>query len=98
MINFFAKNLNSFFVSGIKNSNIKMIIVDFKLNNKIIEFDGSYWHGFQEVIKKDDIKTRWLIKKGYNVLRIKEKEYCNNKNGTKENCLKFLKGDKYEAA
>ncbi len=62
------------------------LFVDFKLGNKIIEFDGDYWHDEKEDIKRDLI----LERKGFSVLRIKESEYKNNKQKEVEKCLKFL--------
>jgi very-short-patch-repair endonuclease len=76
----------------------KMILPDFidVSTKKIIEFDGTYWH---KVKNKDynfnsnpDVKKeKMLVESGYTVLRIDEKEYKNNKQGTIEKCLNFLK-------
>jgi hypothetical protein len=71
---------------------IKPDFIDTK-QKKIIEFDGEYWHG--EVghgnKEREEKKDRALIQQNYQVLRIGEKEYKNNKQGTVEKCLNFLK-------
>jgi len=50
------------------------MFVDFKFYDKVIEFDGSYWHQNKEY---DEIRDKILIKRGYKVLRINEKDYKN---------------------
>jgi hypothetical protein len=70
---------------------IKLIQVDFKIDNKIIEFDGDYWHSKKEQIKKDKLRDTYLNKKGYTIKRIKESDYKNNKEKIVNECLKFLK-------
>lgn len=90
-------------LSGINNElrlrlDKKIILPDFIDTNtkKIIEFDGTYWH---KVKNKDysfsnnpDVKKRKiLIENGYTVLHIDETEYKNDKQGTVEKCMNFLK-------
>jgi hypothetical protein len=71
---------------------IKPDFIDTK-QKKIIEFDGEYWHG--EVghgnKEREEKKDRTLIQQNYQVLRIGEKEYKNDKQGTIKKCLNFLK-------
>ena len=78
--------------------NDSLILPDFIDNKtkKIIEFDGFYWHkvknkkyGFN--LNPDIKKEKNLTKQGYSVLRIDEKDYINDKNGTLIKCLNFLK-------
>mgnify|MGYP003641888982 CR=1 FL=1 len=69
---------------------IKIIQVDFKYGNKIIEFDGDYWHSKPEQIKKDKLRDEYLIGKGYKILRVKESEYKMGKDKTINECIKFL--------
>ena len=61
--------------------------IDFKFNNKIIEFDGEYWHIDKE---KEFIKDEFFKIKGYEVLHIKEKDYYENPQRTITKCLTFL--------
>ena len=90
-------------ISGVNNElrlrlNKKIVLPDFidTRQNKIIEFDGEYWH---KVKNKDyvfsdnpDVKKQNLLNEnGYQVLRIGEKEYKNDKQGTIKKCLNFLK-------
>jgi len=63
------------------------MFVDFKLFNKIIEFDGGYWHKDD---KEDNIRDQILRNRNYEVLRIKEKDYKNQPKLEVEKCLKFL--------
>lgn len=61
--------------------------VDFHYNNKIIEFDGTYWHKNN----LDDIKKNIILKsKNYEILRIKEKDFDNNFDKVLKRCLKYL--------
>ena len=82
--------LNSEYTFFVWNNDIKIINVDFKMGNKIIEFDGDYWHSKEEQIKIDKMRDDYLIKKGYIVKRVKEKEYKLNKECVINECLKFL--------
>ena len=60
--------------------------------NKIIEFDGDYWHdqNLPGNIKRNKKRDNTLKESGYDVLHIKEKDYKQNKQETLEKCLKFL--------
>jgi very-short-patch-repair endonuclease len=76
----------------------KVVLPDFidVEKKKIIEFDGEYWHkvrnkDYSFTNNPDTEKEKVLIRNGYSVLRIGEKEYKSNKNGTIEKCLTFLK-------
>lgn len=69
---------------------LNIIEVDFKYKNKIIEFDGDYWHSKPEQIEKDILRDKYLISKGYQVLRIKEIDYKNDKEKIITECLMFL--------
>lgn len=75
----------------------KIILPDFIdiQKKKIIEFDGTYWH---EVKNKkysftnnpDNQKEKLINENGYSILRIKENDYKNDKQGTLNKCLNFL--------
>lgn len=72
----------------IKNS---FIMIDFIYKNKIIEFDGDYWHGKKRGNKKRDNDKDGEIKKlGYEILRIKENAYNKDKFKVFKKCIKFL--------
>jgi hypothetical protein len=73
-------------------NDLNIIEVDFKHGNKIIEFDGDYWHSKPEQIEKDILRDKYLISKGYNILRVKESDYKNDKEKIINECLMFLKG------
>lgn len=67
---------------------VNCIFLDFKKNDKIIEFNGSYWH-------KDssdyDMKRKSILEsRGFKVLFIDEMEYYNNKDHTELKCLEFI--------
>jgi len=73
---------------------IKLIFVDFKCGNCILEFDGNYWHSFEKTIQNDKIRDDYLKSKGYNILRIKELDFKNDRDDTVKRCIEFIK--KYE--
>lgn len=52
-------------------------IADFYIESKnlIIEFDGTYWHKLERIMKKDKRKESYYKKMGYNLLRIDEMDY-----------------------
>jgi len=60
---------------------------DFVFKNKIIEFDGTYYHKDKS---KDLAKDSFVILKGYTILHIKEKDYTNNPQTELKKCLDFL--------
>ena len=45
--------------------------------NLIIEADGRFWHSLDRVIKKDKAENAYLIKCGYQLLRLPEEEIMN---------------------
>ena len=61
--------------------------IDFVIDDRIIEFDGTYWHKDNN---KDAIKDIFLQHRGYKILRIDEKTYRTNPNETLQKCLTFL--------
>lgn len=67
---------------------IHHMFLDFIYSNKIIEFDGDYWHKNSK--EKDDKKDTILKNRGYEILRIKESEYNKNKQICIKSCLTFL--------
>lgn len=73
----------------------KVLLSDFIDNNskKIIEFDGTYWHGIVGRGNKNRDCERDIIYKkyGYLVHRVSEQDYKNNKEKVIVECLNFLK-------
>ena len=57
--------------------------------NMIIECDGDYWHNYPHGTKKDHFRTKELIARGYNVLRIWE---CDIRKMTLYTFKTLLKG------
>ena len=45
--------------------------------NLVIEVDGKYWHNLDRVKKKDKAENAYLLKCGYNLLRIDEDAMLN---------------------
>lgn len=46
--------------------------------NLVIEADGDYWHSLPNIIKKDKSENAYLLKCGYNLLRLTETEINND--------------------
>jgi very-short-patch-repair endonuclease len=63
---------------------------------KIIEFDGTYWHGKHKIKYpnrlRDDARDELLLTEGYQVLHIKEEDYKKNPIFIVNTCLEFLNG------
>jgi hypothetical protein len=77
--------------------NDRVILPDFyiKDNNKIIEFDGIYWHDHvrrnkPENKKREEEKDRELINSGYSILRINEREWEDNPIEVIKKCIDFI--------
>jgi hypothetical protein len=59
--------------------------------NKIIEFDGDYWHNeARGNIKRDNERDESLINAGYEVLHIKENLFKNDCDYVIKKCLRFI--------
>lgn len=75
-------------------SDIGNFFLDFYVKdcNKIIEFDGDYWHGEKRGNqKREEIRENKLNKMGYtNILHIKERDYKSNPQKVIEECLNYL--------
>lgn len=78
--------------------NNRVILPDFLDINKkkIIEFDGTYWHG-EKIIKnsnklRDSERDKLAIENGFLVFRVKEEEYRKNPSKVLQECLEFLNG------
>lgn len=60
--------------------------------NKVIEFDGKYWHdgGPRANDAKDRFREETLKSLGFNIYHVKENDYRKDKDATIQNCLEFL--------
>ena len=61
--------------------------LDFVYQDKVIEYDGKYWHNEE----KDVMKDKFLEYKGYKVLRIVDNNYQKDPEIELKKCLEFLK-------
>jgi hypothetical protein len=86
----FFYELNHEYSFYVWKNNMTIIKVDFKLGDKIIEFDGDYWHSKQEQIEKDKIRDEFLTEKDYIIKRVKECDYRTNKTLIINECIEFL--------
>lgn len=68
----------------------RVFAVDFKYGNKIIEFDGDYWHDMEETKILDNKKDDFLTENGYSLLRIRESVYKKNPEIVINDCINFL--------
>lgn len=63
--------------------------LDFCQNNKVIQFNGSYWHRNSQ--KQDELRKK-ILEENHNmkVLFVDESEYCHNKQNIINECINFL--------
>lgn len=76
-----------------KSKKQKIFFFDFfiKDTKKIIEFDGDYWHGQARGNQlRDKERDEVLLSEGFQVLRVKERDYKNNPNQTVKECIEWL--------
>lgn len=68
------------------------IFPDFILLDKkrIIEFDGSYWHGKQSNPLREQIRDNKIHAAGYTVMHVLEENYKKNKHQVIQECINFL--------
>jgi len=73
--------------------NERVILPDFidLTNKKIIEFDGTYYHRLNPENNLRELKRdEMIIKSGYEILHISEKDYKSNKEDIIYKCVNFL--------
>lgn len=64
---------------------------DFIKGNKIIEFDGDYWHGeARGNQQRDRERDEKLTSLGYEVLRVMERDWKQDQESVIKECLEFL--------
>lgn len=62
-------------------------------SKSIIEFDGDYWHGEKRGNKKRDAdRDATLIKEGFRILHIRERDYKADPIKIVKDCVEFLNG------
>ena len=91
-----SKNSNeNFEYEVVLEDGIHRYFLDFyiKDNNKVIEFDGDYWHGEKRGNQKRDREREEKLKKlGFiNILHVKEYDYKTNPNKVLQECLEFIR-------
>ena len=70
--------------------NKQVYFCDFWCNNKVIEFDGTYWHSIEGAAERDRKRDQYFTFRGILVLRIKEEDWYSDPQQVIENCLSFL--------
>ena len=88
-----VNNNNNEYLHLSKTTN-KVFFFDFyyPAKNKIIEFDGDYWHGEKRGNKqRDEDRQKILESEGFIVKRVKERDYKENRQKVIDECLTFLK-------
>lgn len=83
--NFAELNEESKFYQHLSDT-IKLHRVDFKIGNKIIEFDSEYWHD----IEQDKLRDDFLKSHNYTVLRVWYKDWVKDKQQIIDKCLNFI--------
>jgi hypothetical protein len=88
---FFKELNNEWFI----NDENDFYFVDFKCSNKIIEFDGIYWHKYTK--EKDLLRNIKYKKMGYDLMIISENDLIDKKSKVGgdliDKCLKFIKNE-----
>jgi len=90
-VNCYFAELNQEWIFYIHQDDIKIIMVDFKMGNKIVEFYGDYWHSKPSQIVLDEKKENILKAKGYEIFLVLEKDYKKNKQKIIKETINFLK-------
>lgn len=75
-----------------KNIDKHIFYLDFWQNNKVIQFQGSYWHRNTKI--EDQLRKR-ILQENHNmkVLYIDQNQYYKNKQNIIQECLNFLEND-----
>ena len=69
------------------------INLDFVYRNKVIEFNGEYWHSSQKSRQIDLNRKKICESKGFDVLFVWEKEFKESEEEVINRCLRFLVED-----
>lgn len=91
----FAENINGTKKLDSDTTNYEAVVSglkpDFLYKNKIIEFDGVYWHNSVANPMRESFRDERLIEVGYEVFHISETDYLENPQIEVSKCLNFLK-------
>ena len=72
----------------------RIILPDFIIKNKIIEFDGVYWHGKYKIdsgkTDRERKRDELLIKNGFEILHINESDWYKNPEEVINKCKSFI--------
>lgn len=86
---------NNEYVLNLTEKHIMPDFINMK-TKKIIEFDGTYWHGSHLLRTQDELRDQKrdaaLKREGYTVLHIKEDDYRKSPQEAIKNCITFLNG------
>lgn len=82
----YINNKDKLFFNNAK-LNKKRYHIDFILNDKIIEYNGDFWHQDKE---KEIVKNKFFRKKGFFILNIMDSDYKKNPEKVIKKCIKFL--------
>ena len=90
-----SNTYNNFEYEVLVPDGIHRYFLDFyvKDNNKVIEFDGDYWHSDKRGNKlRDFLREKELRHLGYkNILKVKEHDYRENPDKVVQQCLDFIR-------
>ena len=71
--------------------NVSDSILKSSSKNKILEFDGTYFHrNTPENAKRENIRNENIIKSGYKVYHVSEFEYKQDKELVIQKCIEFI--------
>lgn len=70
-----------------------IFIPDITVGNKIIEYNGNYWHGSKEAVDNDQMRYQLFKDNGYDVLIVWESEWYMNQEETKQRVIDFLNNE-----
>jgi very-short-patch-repair endonuclease len=91
---YYAENNGEYFINLNDEQKINMnkfcIRPDFLIDNKIIEFNGDYWHKYTK--DSDNNRYEFLKSLGYDILVIQECDYKKTPHNVLEKCLQFING------
>ena len=85
-------NFNEYMVFDPETSRCFFLDFYIKDNNKVIEFDGDYWHGDKlGNQERNRIREERLKALGFtNIFHVRERDYVKNPERVVEGCLKFI--------
>jgi very-short-patch-repair endonuclease/transcriptional regulator with XRE-family HTH domain len=83
----YINNIDKTIFAAFQKLNKKRYHVDFILNNRIIEYDGDYWHNDPE---KENIKDQFLNSKGFSIFHVLDSSYKKDPDKVLNECITFL--------